>query len=320
MICFRYILVAPSKAEVLFLTDICTTAEMYRSNLPESYKDASINAEDASLFMESFIRWMKPGSRSRQHPLRTVELVAAFMDQDETMADLTDLLPEFFQVTYSWIWAELIAGNTRNLSETNSFLNYIMHTMRLTAKSYRNPRNANASTIASLSNALSRTDFVNLLGRLLLTPLVAETGFDIPTELQTHKWDPLPGHIMFFTTAYSKLAALVNNPFIDSYPDWLKTWGVLDVYHADKSPWAKNWVTWFDITWKQLGDAFGYGDRALREQMECAYARCPGAASRFGARFACNGCREVAYCSLWCQRAHWLASTPDSHRVTCFLS
>ncbi|KAG9078887.1 hypothetical protein FS749_009059 [Ceratobasidium sp. UAMH 11750] len=326
MICFRHILVAPSDAEVSFLTNICTTAEMYRSKVvEESFKDASINAEDASLVMESFIRWMKPSSRSRQHPLRTAELVVAFMDQDETMTDLTDLLPQFFGATYSWIWRELVSGNTKNLSETNSFLRYIMHTVRLTTKSYRNAGNANTRTIVSLTNALSTTDFVNLLGRLALAPLVAERTFDIPTELsrrsETHKWDRLvQNDILHFTSTYRNLPTLPDHPFAASYFDWLKTWRVLEVYHADKSPWLKNWVTWFDIVWKQLGEAFGYGDRALLEQVECAYARCPGVASRFGARFACNRCREVAYCSLWCQRGHWLISTPGSHRVTCFLS
>ncbi|KAG8744799.1 hypothetical protein FRC10_009447 [Ceratobasidium sp. 414] len=170
MLCFRCILTVPNLDETCFLTNICIDAAAYRLDDNEEYYIVSlVDAEDARNVMETYIRRMRPSATYDRLSSDIVGLLLGFITQN-VMLDLPDLLRDFTRVTCLWIWEEAGTSNTKYLSQNQDLAKCAVHMLRFTRLSYYTLRGAGSKVIASLTKALSESDFVNLLGRLILAP------------------------------------------------------------------------------------------------------------------------------------------------------
>ncbi|KAG8707275.1 hypothetical protein FRC08_000600 [Ceratobasidium sp. 394] len=330
MLCFRYIFVAPSPIEIFLLTDICTTGEMYRqSGAAEMYDDAFMHEEDAQFLMESFINRMTPLPHIGHIPSIIAKLLVRFITMEEVMLQFDDLMPSFLKAAYSWIWVEITRSSAKSLSENNNLLLYAIPLVEFTGLLYRKAQNAdNAAQAFHYTHALFEIDFVNLLGRLMLAPMVA--GSTLPPDSDSipsdglnigHNWKLLTKEIYDFNCIYiTTQPKYPDRSVAESYFDWLNTWRGIEAQnpqHIAKPRWFKEHFEICRRLWATIGSGFGYRKRSLNGDSECAYTRCPGVVPRFGAEFACSRCLRVVYCSRRCQHAHWQAATPDAHRKIC---
>ncbi|KAG8706472.1 hypothetical protein FRC08_001059 [Ceratobasidium sp. 394] len=327
MLCYRQILVAPSQMEISYLTDICTSAEMLRIEKTEELcADAIQDLEDAKILMAVLAHRMNPSLNVARLPSLSAESILGWFIQYHIMHEFTDLIPEFLEATYSWIWAELSDSIAQGLSMNNQLAKYASHALDFTRGVYK--RRLSSHQRASFTKLLSELDFVNLMGRLILVPLeLGSTILNLPAGVAhadsfqdiREDWRGVQLEIFDFVKVYGMTAGSSNRAFASSYPDWLKTWHCFDIHfphHRAKSQFINDWANACRFLWSRLGTEFGYDVRPYQERFECAYMRCPGVVFRFGAEFACE-CMGVAYCSLRCQHAHWLEPTAGAHRTVC---
>ncbi|KAG9114062.1 hypothetical protein FRC07_007697 [Ceratobasidium sp. 392] len=170
MLCYRQILVTSSPGEVAFLSDICTARENNRSKHSEPlYKDAILDEEDAKILMTAATRRIMPSPTVARLPGEIVEDVLEWLRCYPVMTTLTDLVPGFLEANYSRIWAELSENITQGLSENTRLVRYACLIISFTRVAHE--KHKNSEDRAAFTKALSKVDFFNLIGKLLLALL-----------------------------------------------------------------------------------------------------------------------------------------------------
>ncbi|KAG8695204.1 hypothetical protein FRC09_009308 [Ceratobasidium sp. 395] len=293
MLAYRQILIAPSMLEISYLTDICIAGETNRRESAEPlFADAMQDNEDIDVLMTMVIRRMKPSPTVPRLPAKSATPILGWFINYLSFPRKTQLVPSFLEATYLWIWAELVDSATSHPSENEKLYKYASHILYFTSEVFKfhgAPRDR-----ATFTNILVQVEFVNLIGRLLLTPL--EIGGFFPSAFTAHisgakdfleDWKQLWGYIRRFLGAYDSAAKTSSNQsLVDSYPDWLKIWSCLEThlqaYDQIRSTWGKEWVINCVKLWSDLASAFGYETRPPQEQLR-----------------------------------HWLEPTFEAHRRTC---
>ncbi|KAF8598075.1 hypothetical protein BDV93DRAFT_610027 [Ceratobasidium sp. AG-I] len=334
MLCFRYILIAPDD-EKFFLSNICFDASSYRlANNDEYYILSSVDMDDARNVLQTYITRMTPSPSIGWFSPDMRVLLIEFIGQDVVL-DLVDLMPQFLTVSFSWIWEVLDRGTraASNLSDSGDLVRYSTHVFDIAKRLYVNANSNGMSTktISYFTRVLLEFDFVNLVGRLILTPTIngsnaskleqdVHPGNPHVPDNGTHDWNHLTKVIGSFSEVYAGSARATNGMLVKLYPDWLKIWNSFMPQfpqHSTRSPWFQEYVQSCEMTWMMLGFAFSYSVQEGRDYRLCNNDRCFGPVRTGYADRTCGRCLLASYCSVLCQNAHWKRTTINGHKEHC---
>ncbi|KAF8596685.1 hypothetical protein BDV93DRAFT_527902 [Ceratobasidium sp. AG-I] len=168
-------------------------------------------------------------------------------------------------------------------------------------------------TTINIVSSLLRVDFINLLGRLLLsyTTCVEE----INGEWVDQMISDAQNNMLILGESIAKYSKSLRSAFQPYYVDWLKILqyiSQLSSMSLHSSRLLLPHLGRISSTWLQLGDKFGYSDHD-QVTLTCSYVRCPGFKLVDCQSHVCGKCLYTMYCSVRCQQADWTCgSRPHS--------
>ncbi|KAG8696536.1 hypothetical protein FRC08_007087 [Ceratobasidium sp. 394] len=319
-LCFRYSLFTSSQA-TFYLENICNQLLNHRCNSQRECMEFLVDQDDAENFINAYISRVTPFS---DHPIYGLDMASLYIDfiPQEDILKPAHLMPALIKATVSQIWVEWDEYPDADLSKDKSFISYCTGIFQALCKMFQLHSDR---TLCQITSALHSNDFVELIGRVVLSPLVESCDLmqylreEIDEEFTTltlERWDKLLQSLLTLTYWFPHKA---QPELSASDEEWKKTQRWLSTYRTAQLP--SQMVKYVDKcwhVWNTLGLAFGYfsPDTAGEERL-CAYARCPKPVLGCNSGFACSLCLETPYCGHECQAKHWDGISPESHRNNC---
>ncbi|CAE6348483.1 unnamed protein product [Rhizoctonia solani] len=251
-LCFRYSFVA-SVDELKHLEVFCLKAGLYQPDTnddenDEYFETALVDTMDARVVLQAYLTRMSATLQVPVAPLPpglALQLIG-FLRQG-IFLDMDDLMPSLIKTSCMWIWDRL-DESTHTLphpSQDKTLIRYTIRTLGLIGRLYSEYITAPPLIIAPFTKALAESDFVNLVGKLVLISLsagseISERAVEYPDQSAdavdpdgiARGWIEVTRMALFMSVSYGTTGKSSNGIVSPFYQDWLKIWRCFDAQFA----------------------------------------------------------------------------------------
>ncbi|KAF8598077.1 hypothetical protein BDV93DRAFT_526968 [Ceratobasidium sp. AG-I] len=357
--CRRSILA--NAAELAYVEPLCLAANAHRRESDITYRSSFlIDTEDARNYFRKYSDRLM-ATNQEPFPLSLYALHRPVVTAEVLMGKIeVDVLYGFLKALICRIWDEFDdSGSPRrghsSLVADNDLTQALIIVFHL-SKAILNPEAAPPETTRVL-HVYIESDFINLVGRVLLLPLASDADAALshsncattdedhsdspkgPSETLSH-WAEL---LEYVETLHTRITHNFSDLFIVSYFDWLKVLRriqsafpspssllsppsspTLATSHsppfssAYKQSSGPEWLKTLEHAWCSFGISFKFPSRLAGPDEAPPCAYPRCGTPKFSFEpLVCGSCLSAMYCSTECQQKHW-DFVGYSHRSACF--